>query len=247
MGKSVDDRRGTAPLPQALGDSANLKHWRWLVCCIAQRLAARLPASVSMDDLVQAGMIGLHDAMTRFDSHDGAAFQTFAAKRIRGAMIDELRGVDWASRGHRREQRCIATVEQKLGHVLGRRPCEREMADAMGLSLPEFQKRLANLRGASLVSIDDVGVLGDDGETPEHLGAIPDVPDASHQRELQLRESLLQAIGRLSERDQSILTMYYEGDMNLKEIGHVLGVTESRTCQLHSRLIARLRQQMLAD
>jgi RNA polymerase sigma factor for flagellar operon FliA len=221
-----------------------LKQYSPLVRRLAHQMIAKLPANVEIDDLIQVGMIGLTDALSRFDAEQGVQFETFATQRIRGAMLDELRGSDWMSRGNRKSQRDIEVAVRRLEHKLGRAPQESEIAKEMGITLTEYQDLLNKVRGTQLVYLEDMG--GDEGDNDyldRHVteeGADP-LAQLSDRR---MREALVEAIKTLPEREQYVMSMYYEQDMNLKEIAAVLGVTESRVCQLHSQSIARLRAKM---
>ena len=221
-----------------------LKQYSPLVRRLAHQMIAKLPANVEIDDLIQVGMIGLTDALSRFDAEQGVQFETFATQRIRGAMLDELRGTDWMSRGNRKSQRDIEVAVRRLEHKLGRAPQEGEIAKEMGISLTEYQDLLHKVRGTQLVYLEDMG--GDEGDNDyldRHVseeGADP----LSQLSDRRMREALIEAIKTLPEREQYVMSMYYEQDMNLKEIAAVLGVTESRVCQLHSQSIARLRAKM---
>jgi RNA polymerase sigma factor for flagellar operon FliA len=221
-----------------------LKQYSPLVRRLAHQMIAKLPANVEIDDLIQVGMIGLTDALSRFDAEQGVQFETFATQRIRGAMLDELRGSDWMSRGNRKSQRDIEVAVRRLEHKLGRSPQESEIAKEMGITLTEYQDLLNKVRGTQLVYLEDMG--GDEGDNDyldRHVteeGADP-LAQLSDRR---MREALVEAIKTLPEREQYVMSMYYEQDMNLKEIAAVLGVTESRVCQLHSQSIARLRAKM---
>jgi RNA polymerase sigma factor FliA len=227
-----------------LDASSMLKQYSPLVRRLAHQMIAKLPANVEIDDLIQVGMIGLNDALSRFDVAQGVQFETFATQRIRGAMLDELRGTDWMSRGDRRHQRSIESAVHKLEQKLGRAPSESEIAAEMGLELEAYQQLLGKVRGTQLVYLEDMS--GDDGdddyldrhvvdESANPLGRLSDQ---------KMREALVAAIENLPEREQYVMSMYYEQDMNLKEIAAVLGVTESRVCQLHSQSIARLRTRL---
>lgn len=208
----------------------------------ASQLAARLPANVEIDDLVQAGMIGLFDAMSRFEPGHGAQFETFAMQRVRGAMLDELRGSDWMPRSVRRSQREIERALHRAEQKLGRQPSEAEAAAEMGLPLEAYQQLLGEARGAQLLSLEDFG--GDDEESLEARIAATGGDPAGALEDGRFRQALADAIERLPERERLVMSMYYEHDLNLKEIGAVLGVTESRVSQLHSQAVARLRTQM---
>jgi RNA polymerase sigma factor for flagellar operon FliA len=173
-------------------------------------------------------------------------FETFATQRIRGAMLDELRGNDYLSRGTRKQQRTIESAVHKLEQRLGRAPVESEIAREMGLALAEYQELLGKVRGTQLVYLEDMS--GDDGDRDfldRHVGGEEGNPLAQLQ-DHRMRSALVEAIKVLPEREQYVMSMYYEHDMNLKEIAAVLKVTESRVCQLHSQSIARLRVKLRA-
>ncbi|HSW22780.1 MAG TPA: RNA polymerase sigma factor FliA [Burkholderiaceae bacterium] len=223
--------------------SAQLKQYSPLVRRLAHQMIAKLPANVELDDLIQVGMIGLNDALSRFDAGQGVMFETFATQRIRGAMLDELRGGDWMSRGDRRHQRSIEAAVHKLEQKLQRAPSESEIADEMGMMLADYQELLGKVRGTQLFHLEDLS--GDDGDDflDRHVADEAANPLAMLQDQ-RMREALVEAIGRLPEREQHVMSMYYEHDMNLKEIAAVLKVTESRVCQLHSQSIARLRSRL---
>ena len=227
-----------------LDASALLRQYSPLVRRLAHQMIAKLPANVEIDDLIQVGMIGLSDALSRFDIAQGVQFETFATQRIRGAMLDELRGNDWMSRGDRRQQRAIETAVHKLEQRHGRAPTEGEIAAEMGLSLAEYQELLVKVRGTQLVHLEDMS--GDDGDNDfldRHV-ADADANPLARLTDRRMREALVEAIKNLPEREQFVMSMYYEHDMNLKEIAAVLKVTESRVCQLHSQSIARLRAKL---
>lgn len=210
---------------------------------VASQMIARLPASVELDDLVQAGMIGLFDALGRYEADMGAQFETFAMQRIRGAMLDELRSGDWLPRSVRRNQRTIERAIQKTEQQLQRTPTEAEVAAELGLSLSDYQQLLAEARGGQLVYIDEAADQDDDDFLDRHLPS--KAPDPLEQlRDGRFRMALVEAIKDLPQREQLVMSMYYEQDLHLKEIGAVLGVTESRVSQLHSQAVARLRGKL---
>ena len=227
-----------------LDNSTLIKQYSPLVRRLAHQMIAKLPANVEVDDLIQVGLIGLTDALSRFDAEQGVQFETFATQRIRGAMLDELRGGDWMSRGTRRQQREIEVAVHKVEQRLGRAPKEEEIAKEMGLPLAEYQELLGKVRGTQLVYLEDMS--GDDGDN-DYLDRHVADDNANPVAQLQdhrMREALVAAIKNLPEREQFVMSMYYEHDMNLKEIAAVLKVTESRVCQLHSQSIARLRVKL---
>jgi RNA polymerase sigma factor for flagellar operon FliA len=227
-----------------LDRNAVIQQYVPLVRKLAHHMMAKLPASVQVDDLIQVGLIGLSEALARFEANQGVQFETFASQRIRGAMLDELRESDWMSRGTRKIQKEIEGAVHKLENTLGRSPSEREIANELDLTLQEYQSLLGRVQGAQLVYLEDMG--GDDGDEnflDRHM--LDSDSDPLHLlRNQRLRSALVEAIKHLPEREQHIMSMYYEQDMNLKEIAAVLGITESRVCQLHSQSIARLRAKM---
>ena len=223
-----------------------LRKYSPLVRRLAHHMIAKLPPSVEIDDLIQVGMIGLTEAISRFDVAHGVQFETFASQRIRGAMIDELREGDWMSRGSRKSQKDIEKAVHRLQQKLKRPPIESEIAEELGMNLAEYQRLLAKVRGTQLVYLEDISGHSDDeggGFLDRHVGDESEEPSARLQDQ-RMRMALVAAIKHLPEREQYIMSMYYEHDMNLKEIAAVLGVTESRICQLHSQSIARLRAKL---
>ncbi|MFG6456683.1 RNA polymerase sigma factor FliA [Roseateles sp. BYS96W] len=227
-----------------LDNNTLIKQYSPLVRRLAHQMIAKLPANVEVDDLIQVGLIGLTDALSRFDAEQGVQFETFATQRIRGAMLDELRGGDWMSRGTRRQQREIEAAVHKVEQRLGRAPNEAEIAAEMGLALADYQDLLSKVRGTQLVYLEDMsGDDGDDDYLDRHVADESSNPVAMLQ-DHRMREALVAAIKNLPEREQFVMSMYYEHDMNLKEIAAVLKVTESRVCQLHSQSIARLRVKL---
>jgi RNA polymerase sigma factor for flagellar operon FliA len=228
-----------------LNRDAQLRQYTPLVRRLAHHMIAKLPPSVEVDDLIQVGMIGLTEAISRFEPTQGVQFETFASQRIRGAMIDELRGGDWMSRGSRKSQKDIEKAVQRLQQKLQRPPLESEIAQELGLALADYQQLLAKVRGTQLVYLEDISGHGDDEDSflDRHAGESDSEPSAVLQDQ-RMRVALVGAIKLLPDREQKIMSMYYEHDMNLKEIAAVLGVTESRICQLHSQSIARLRAKL---
>ncbi len=222
-----------------------LRKYSPLVRRLAHHMIAKLPPSVELDDLIQVGMIGLTEAIARFEPTQGVQFETFASQRIRGAMIDELREGDWMSRGSRKSQKDIEQAVSRLQQRLQRVPKESEIAAELGMPLADYQHLLAKVRGTQLVYLEDIsgGSDDEDGFLDRHMGDTEADPSTKLQ-DHRMRTALVAAINVLPEREQQIMSMYYEHDMNLKEIAAVLGVTESRICQLHSQSIARLRSKL---
>ena len=228
-----------------LDRNALIRQYQPLVRKLAHHMMARLPANVQVDDLIQVGLIGLSEALSRFEATQGVQFETFATQRIRGAMLDELRENDWVSRSTRKSQKEIEESLRRLEHRLGRSPLESEIAADLGISLSDYQSLLTKVRGTQLVYLEDLnhGSEDEDSFLDRHMGD-PDADPITVLRDQRLRTALVAAIKNLPEREQFIMSMYYEQDMNLKEIAAVLDVTESRVCQLHSQSIARLRAKM---
>src|SRR5215831_9459403 len=205
-----------------------------LVRRMAHYLASKLPASVEIDDIIQAGLIGLMDAAQRFEESQGFKFETFASQRIKGAMLDELRQSDWLPRSARKSMRQIETAIAKLEQRLGRPPAERERAAELGVSLEAYQELLLEARGTQLLHLDDFGQEGEDSYLETHC---PDERENPLDRlsDKRFRAALIQAIEHLPEREKLLMSLYYEQDMNFKEIAAVMEVSESRVCQLHSQ------------
>lgn len=230
-----------------LNRDALIRQYAPLVRRIAYHMLAKLPPSVEVDDLIQVGMIGLAEALSRFEASQGVQFETFASQRIRGAMVDELRGSDWMSRSARKGQKDIENTIAQLEQSLGRAPKESEIAEAMELSLEDYQSLLGRVRGTQLIYLEDLAGSAEEGEgyLDRHVADAEADPFAQL-RDQRMRGALVQAIEELPEREKYVMAMYYEHDMNLKEIAAVLEVTESRVSQLHSQAIARLRTKMRA-
>ena len=222
-----------------------------LVKRIAYHLLARLPDSVQVDDLIQSGLEGLLEAAGNYDVSKGASFETFAGIRIRGAMLDEMRRGDWSPRSLHRNARRLAEESLKLERELGRVATDTEVAQAMDISLEEYRDMARNSMSARLCSFDEViGVANADGGTDEGLtrsALYADTADGPEQLIVSddQRLQVAEAIKSLPERDQLLLGLYYQEELNLKEIGLVLGVSESRVSQLHSQATLKLRSKLL--
>ncbi|MBS1185354.1 MAG: polymerase sigma-70 factor [Proteobacteria bacterium] len=214
-----------------------------LVKRIAYHMMARLPASVEVDDLIQVGLIGLMDAVGRFDGTQGAQFESYATQRIRGAMLDELREADWLPRHVRQKSRQIESAIHKLEQRNGKAPSEQEISAELGMPIDQYQSMLGDVKCSQLLYYEDFSDEDSASFLERYLVDGSSDPLAVLEDE-GFRESLIAAIHHLPERERSMMGMYYEQDMNLKEIGAVLGVSESRVCQLHSQAVARLRAQL---
>jgi len=214
-----------------------------LVKRIAYHMMARLPASVEVDDLIQVGLIGLMDAVGRFDGTQGAQFESYATQRIRGAMLDELREADWLPRHVRQKSRQIESAIHRLEQRNGKSPSEQEISAELGMPIDQYQSMLGDVKCSQLLYYEDFSDEDSASFLERYLVDGSNDPLAVLEDE-GFRDSLNAAIHHLPERERSMMGMYYEQDMNLKEIGAVLGVSESRVCQLHSQAVARLRTQL---
>jgi RNA polymerase sigma factor FliA len=224
-------------------------HYSALVKYVASRVSVGLPQNVEQADLVSYGIFGLIDAIDKFETDRGIKFETYAIRRIRGAIIDELRSIDWVPRSVRAKARAIETAFGSLEGTLGRAPTDTEMAKALEMSESELQAIFAQVSFVGVVALDDVFSRGGDrGETTTLADTIADKnegPSGLYEVE-ELRQALATAINRMPEREKVVLTLYYYEGLTLAEIGDVLGVTESRVCQIHTRAVLQLRSKMAA-
>jgi RNA polymerase sigma factor for flagellar operon FliA len=231
-------------------DDATLVRYSPLVRKLALQLLSRLPASVQLDDLIQAGMIGLLDATRRYQESPDAQFETYATARIRGAMLDELRSQDWLPRSVRSKSRRIESAIQKQEQARMRAPIESEVAAELGVSLEEYREMLAEAHGVQILHYEDFNHDNEqdsshwhDGQAGTDQAGAPATPlDTLLAGDL--KRALVGAIEALPEREKLLMALCYEQGLNLKEIGAVLGVTEARVCQLRSQAIARIRSRL---
>ncbi|HCJ50360.1 MAG: RNA polymerase sigma factor FliA [Gallionellales bacterium CG_4_10_14_3_um_filter_54_96] len=217
-----------------------LRDYAPLVKRIAHQMMTKLPYSVQIDDIIQAGMIGLLDAASRYDEIHGAQFETYATQRIRGAMLDELRSADWLPRSLRRDMRKIEQAISRMQQKLGRAPNEAEIAEEMRIPLEEYQQMLQESRGAQLVYYEDFQDE-DHNDFFERFEFSDDADPLALLQDDRFKAELMRAIEKLPERERQLMGMIYEQEMNLREVGEVFGVSESRISQLHSQAVARLR------
>jgi RNA polymerase sigma factor for flagellar operon FliA len=212
-----------------------------LVKKIAYHMIARLPASVQVDDLIQAGMMGLLGAASHYDASQGAAFETYASIRVRGAMFDELRRNDWAPKSVHRKGRELSAAINRVENRTGQDASDREVAEEMGVTLDEYHKILLDSNICQISSFDVIN--GSDDDSRDHFA--DDIPEPTEQlMDEQFQQELIEAIDSLPEREKLIMSLYYEAELNLKEIGLVVGVSESRISQLMSQSHGRLRARM---
>lgn len=244
---------GVAALWRAYGRDrdANLRdrlllHYAPLVKYVAGRVGTGLPSYVDIADLVQSGIFGLWDAIDRFEPERGLKFETYAMQRIRGAILDELRAQDWVPRSVRSRAREVERALERLETRLQRSACDAEVAAELGISVAELRELYAQLQLTSVVALDELMTVGRGGtsiaetlpdETAQEPGAFLDSVES--------RRLLAEAVSQLTDRDRVVVSLYYFENLTLAEIGRVLGVTESRVCQLHTRAVLRLRSKML--
>ena len=221
-----------------------LEKYSPLVKRIAHHMMARLPASVQLSDLIQAGLIGLMDASGRYEEEQGVMFETYAAQRIRGAILDELRANDWLPRGVRKAQRKLDAALAQLEHRLGRPAREVEVAMVLDMPLAQYQALLLEVQGHQVLHYEDFSHDGEGSDFLERMAPQQGGDPLSVLSDERFRQALVSAIEQLPEREQFVMGMYYEQDLNLREIAAVLGVTESRVCQLHSQAVGRLRGKL---
>lgn len=222
---------------------AFIERYSTLVKRIAHHLMARLPPSVLLEDLIQSGMIGLLEAKKNYDPTKGASFETFAGIRIRGSMLDDLRRGDWVPRSVYKNNRRINESISRLENELGREPNDQEIAEYLEMTLDQYHQALNDVNCGRLVGMDDLGVSEDtvaSEETREENIPFQGVADDN------FRHSLAEAIKTLPEREALVLSLYYDEELNLKEIGAVIGVSESRVCQIQSQAMQRLRSKLKA-
>lgn len=208
-----------------------------LVKRIARHVLSRLPASVQLDDLIQAGLIGLMEAARLYDPSQGASFETYASIRVRGAMLDELRRNDWSPRSLSKRVKQLSEAARAIENQTGRPAAPQEIADSLDLTLDEYHQWVLDASNQNFFSLD--GLEEFDGGP--HTAADSTYGDVENDRR---RAFLVEAIGSLSEREQIVLSLYYDKEMTLKEIGQVLGVSESRVCQIHGEAAMRLKARM---
>ncbi len=209
-----------------------------LVRRIAYHLVARLPNSVDVNDLIQSGMLGLMEAAKRFTGGQGANFETYAGIRIRGAMVDELRRSDWAPRSVHRRAREMEQVMRRLEHQLGRSPEAQEVAEEMGVTIDEYFSTARDAVNCHVFALEDLKTQDIESNAGERIQ-----PDAGLEAQ-GLQQAVVDAIDHLPERERLIMSLYYDDELNLREIGEVLGVSESRVCQLHGQALIRVRSRL---
>jgi RNA polymerase sigma factor FliA len=222
-----------------------------LVKYVAGRMSTGLPSHVEEADLISYGLLGLISAVERFEPDREIKFETFAITRIKGSIIDELRSLDWVPRSVRAKAREIERVNAKLENELQRAPGDREMAGALGMSVDEFQESLVRISNSSVIALDELWTVSDaSGDQVSLLDTIQDpqaVDPAAQMDTTDMRDRLAGAVARLPEREKLVVALYYYEGLTLREIGEVLGVTESRVSQLHTKAVLRLKSRLGGD
>jgi RNA polymerase sigma factor for flagellar operon FliA len=246
--KRAAARRPTAAptIPVTYSKDQLLSRFAPLVRHVVERVATTLPKNVDHEDLYSAGVLGLLDAYAKFDTGKGVKFETYAVWRIKGAVLDQLRSLDWVSRSMRRKARALDSATRKLDQKLGRAATETEVAREMKMSTQEYYRLVDHVRGAVLVSLDEARP-GDDQEPStlgDHLADANAVDIESRLEEEQGRRVMLRTLDHLPEQERLVVALYYYEHMTLNEIGRALGISESRVSQVHSRAMARLRLRL---
>jgi RNA polymerase sigma factor FliA len=222
-----------------------------LVKYVAGRMASGLPAHVEEADLISYGLVGLISAIERFDLEREIKFETYAITRIKGSIIDELRSLDWVPRSVRARARDIEKANSKLEHRFQRAPTDEEMADELEMTVEEFQDALLQISNSTVAALDELWTVSDaSGDQVSLLDTIqdPDAPDPAQVMDsTDMKDRVADAIARLPEREKLVVALYYYENLTLREIGEVLGVTESRVSQLHTKAVLRLRGRLTTD
>ena len=214
---------------------------------VASRIALRLPPHIEVDDLISVGVLGLMDAIGKYDPNRGAKFKTYAEFRVRGAILDELRSMDWVPRSVRQKATSVDAVVQKLQAKLGRPPSDEEVAGEMGVSLDEFFRTLNQTQNIPILSLEDLGIAKESGEQKSLLDCLAGKSDSDPQTQLrlnELKEIIAKAIDTLPEKERLMISLYYYEELTMKEIGEILSITESRVSQIHSKAVFRLRTKL---
>jgi len=224
-------------------ENALVERYLPLVAAVLGRLSMTLPEHVSHDDLYSAGLVGLLQTLRNYDPTCGSSFETYARIRIRGAMLDELRRMDWVPRTIHEKARKIQEVMGRLEQKLGRAPTEAQMAKALGLSVPQYNELLNEVRPATFVCLDAAG-SSEDGDTGSLYEVIADTSEENPVEQVsqrELKKVIFERLKELPEIQRKVLALYYVEDLHLREIAEVFGLTESRICQIHSQAILAIR------
>ncbi len=238
-----DAREEFDEIPAPLKEEIVLEHAP-LIRYIVNRIAVRLPSHIDLDDLHNTGVIGLMDAIEKYDHEKNCKFKTYAEFRIKGAILDQLRSLDWVPRSVRQKGRKLERAYGEVEQRLGRQATEDEVADSLGLEIDKFHTLINQVRGISLVNLEEVRGTNSDGDRAGTFAdVIEDVNSENPFASLKLMETkhvISDTIGSLPEKERLVISLYYYEDLNMKEIGSILGITESRVCQIHTKATARL-------
>ena len=232
-------------VPQDLKDHIVIEHTA-LIRYIVNRIAVRLPSHIDLDDLHSTGVIGLMDAVDKFDPSKNCKFKTYAEFRVKGAILDQLRSLDWVPRSIRQKSRRLEQAYAEVEQRKGRQATEAEIAESLGIDMEEFHFLLNQVRGISMVNLDELRSTGD-SDQPMYGDIFEDVKAEnpfSSLKTRELRQAVADCIGNLPEKERLVVSLYYYEDLNMKEIGNVLGITESRVCQIHTKAVVRLRSKL---
>ena len=234
-------------IPPDLREHIVLEHTT-LVRYIVNRIAVRLPSHIDLDDLHNTGIIGLMDAIEKYDHSKNCKFKTYAEFRIKGAILDQLRSLDWVPRSVRQKGRKLERAYSEVEQRLGRQAKEEEVADSLGLELDKFHVLINQVRGISLVNLEEIRGTNSDGD---QAGTFADIIEDVHSENpfasfkyMETKHVISDTIGSLPEKERLVISLYYYEDLNMKEIGGILGITESCVCQIHTKAVMRLRSKL---
>jgi RNA polymerase sigma factor for flagellar operon FliA len=242
-----DARDKDGDIPGDLKEQIVLEHAP-LIRYLVNRIAVRLPSHIDLDDLHNTGVIGLMDAIEKYDPGKNCKFKTYAEFRIKGAILDQLRSLDWVPRSVRQKSRKLERAYGEVEQRLGRQASEDEVADSLGLQIDKFHELLNQVRGISLVNLEEIRGGGQDGDrTGSFADIVEDVNAENPLASFKLGEMkglVADTIATLPEKERLVISFYYYEDLNMKEIGNILGITESRVCQIHTKSVLRLRSKL---
>ena len=219
-----------------------------LIRYIVNRIAVRLPSHIDLDDLHNTGVIGLMDAIEKYDPDKNCKFKTYAEFRIKGAILDQLRSLDWVPRSVRQKSRKLEKAYGEVEQRLGRQASEEEVADSLGLQIEKFHDLINQVRGTSLVNLEEIRGTNSDGDRSGTYADVIEDKSAENPfaslKTVETKHVIGDTIGALPEKERLVVSLYYYEDLNMKEIGNILGITESRVCQIHTKAVMRLRQKL---
>jgi len=248
MESQLRDAKGRiGDIPTTLKEQIVIEHTP-LIRYIVNRIAVRLPSHIDLDDLHNTGVIGLMDAIEKYDPEKNCKFKTYAEFRIKGAILDQLRSLDWVPRSVRQKGRRLERAYGEVEQRLGRAATEDEVADSLGLQLDKLQELVNQVRGISLVNLEEIRSGGQEGDrNGSYADVVEDVNAENPYSTLKLQEMkqiVADTIATLPEKERLVISLYYYEDLNMKEIGNILGITESRVCQIHTKSVLRLRSKL---